>query len=220
MPRPPVDAKLDKFVDKLGKFPDQDIADLAEVSRTAVVNFRKRKGIEPYAGYKFLPGGGQAPVPPAPLAARPILPIVPRVAAPVVAPTTEPTQQRAFAGRPSKLGEYADQLGKVPDAEIAAQAGTSVENVRAYRARRGIEASTRAAAALPEAAREAALPAPAPAVGTQIAFAVTADVGNDARSYVVVAADIVSAARAAVELVAARHANGSVKGVVRVAEVL
>lgn len=42
--------------------------------------------------------------------------------------------------RPSKLDQYAPDLGRVPDREIAERAGVTPENVRTYRIRRGIPA--------------------------------------------------------------------------------
>lgn len=51
--------------------------------------------------------------------------------------------KRAPSRRKSRLDPFFDQLGQVPDAEIAAQAGVTAENVRAYRSRHGIKAEYR-----------------------------------------------------------------------------
>ena len=48
--------------------------------------------------------------------------------------------------RKSKLDPYLEKLGVVPDVEVAAMAGVTVDNVRAYRRRRGIQAGWRGAA--------------------------------------------------------------------------
>lgn len=47
---------LDTLRDRLGKVPDRQIAELAGVSRTLVVNYRKRLGIAPYQGHKPVAG--------------------------------------------------------------------------------------------------------------------------------------------------------------------
>ena len=62
-----VDTTLEPFRNELGKVPDQQIADRAGVSRAAVVNVRKRLGIEAYEGYKFVSGGGRATAPEVPV---------------------------------------------------------------------------------------------------------------------------------------------------------
>ncbi len=173
MPRPPVDQKLAPFKDKLGKIPDHEIAQQAGVSRTAVVSFRKRMGISSYEGYKFQPGA--APTKAAPAKAAPTKTAVVKTAAKaapakVEAPKTVPVKaapaktapvaaakpaapaEKAFHGRKSKLDPYLHLLGKVSDADIAARAGVTTENVRAYRTRRGINASKAAAAVAVQAA--------------------------------------------------------------------
>lgn len=112
--------------------------------------------------------------------------------------------------RKSKLDPFQDLLGKVPDAEVAAMAGVTSENVRAYRRRHSIEAEWRTKGAAPAAAPVAApaaapvaapaveaAPAPAPAVaasGAQ-AFAVIVEGKDDV--FIVLADDFVSAANEA-----------------------
>lgn len=126
---------LAQFRAKLGKVPDQQIAEQAGVSRTLVVNYRKKLGIAAYQGHKTPP------------------------AAP--APVVESSPAKAFRGRRSALDEYMDVLGKLPDADIAKMAGVTAENVRTYRNRRGIAATWQPAPARTEVA--SAAPAPAPA---------------------------------------------------------
>ena len=165
-----VDATLEPYREELGKVADQQIADRAGVSRAAVVNFRKRLGIEAYEGYKFVAGGGRATNPDEPVkrgrgrprkeaSAESAAPKPerrkpgrkPRAAAQVAAPAAAPKSAAAestpeaggFRGRKSALEPYVHLLGKMSDKEISTLANVSTENVRAYRMRRGI-ASARA----------------------------------------------------------------------------
>jgi hypothetical protein len=50
---------------------------------------------------------------------------------------------RTPSRRKSRLDPFFGELGSVPDAEIAARAGVTPENVRAYRSRHGIKAEYR-----------------------------------------------------------------------------
>lgn len=43
---------LEAFRDRLGRVPDREIAEQARVSRTLVVNYRKKLGIAPYQGHR------------------------------------------------------------------------------------------------------------------------------------------------------------------------
>ncbi|MFN7146225.1 MAG: hypothetical protein ACK4YP_20805, partial [Myxococcota bacterium] len=103
---------LSAYRSRLGKVPDQQIADLAKVSRTLVVNYRKKLNIAAYQGHK------------AAAASRPA-----------------DGGTRPFRGRRSALEAYAEMLGKVPDADVARLAGVTAENVRTYRQRRNIPAT-------------------------------------------------------------------------------
>jgi hypothetical protein len=234
--------------------PDQHIADQAGVSRTLVVNYRKKLGIPAYQGHKNPPAA----------------------AAPAAA------EARPFRGRRSALDPYLPMLGKVPDSEIARLARVTAENVRTYRQRRHIAAiwheegavpaapaapiqpevaakpaaeSTKrpsapapkerpapAASAPPPPAAKAtatsALTAPAvsesaalapasvtgasvgPASADTTAFLVVVDTDQGPRSYALLAADIASAATVAQARVAARHPEGTIRTLQRVAEVL
>jgi hypothetical protein len=75
--------------------------------------------------------------------------------------TAGPKTTRKASRRRSRLDPFFDELGQVPDAEIAAKAGVTPENVRAFRSRHGILAEYRrtrrktkkeVVAAVPEAA--------------------------------------------------------------------
>ena len=118
----------------------------------------------------------------------------------VRAPAVRSATPAAPRKRKSKLDPYQDLLGKVPDAEVAAMAGVSSENVRAYRKRHSIDAEWRkpgAKAATPKAATPRAVqrkPA-APKVAGQQAFAVIVEGKDDV--FIVLASDFVSAANEA-----------------------
>lgn len=212
----------------LGKVPDQKIADQAGVSRTLVVNYRKKLGIPAYQGHK-----GQVAAPPA---------------------KAGPAEERTFRGRRSALDPYRHQLGTVPDSEIARLAGVTAENVRTYRQRRLISpawqvADTAAPAPAPavgarpapkapvatKAARApapviaappaaAAKPAPTAAEGSLgsqgTAFLVLVDTEQGPRSYALLAQDIAEAAAHAAARVPVRHPDGTIRAIQRVAELL
>jgi hypothetical protein len=136
------------------------------------------------------------------------------------APNARPTpESKVPRRRRSKLDPYADLLGTVPDGEVAAMAGVTSENVRAYRRRHSIPTQwreLRRAGGRPAAAPVAAAPAPAAAApvaapaapvaaasapvvakvaGTVQAYAI-AVAGSDVE-YFIVAANIAAAATAA-----------------------
>jgi hypothetical protein len=136
--RKPRRSKVDPFIDQLGDVPDTEIAKLAGVTPENVRAYRKRRGIP--AKWR---GEGQGEHQPAKAPARSRKP-------------------RGGKRRKTKLEPYLDQLGVLPDTEIAELAGVTVGNVRAYRYRRGIP-SARQAARDEGSAAPAADPAPAPA---------------------------------------------------------
>ncbi|MDP2312834.1 MAG: hypothetical protein Q8P41_08005 [Pseudomonadota bacterium] len=76
------------------------------------MNYRKKLGIPAYQGHKS--------------------------EVTVSKPASEPLTDRPFRGRRSALDPFLNQLGTVPDAEIARLAGVTAENVRTYRQRRQI----------------------------------------------------------------------------------
>lgn len=229
---------LAPYRSRLGKVPDQQIADLANVSRTLVVNYRKKLNIAAYQGHK------------AAAASRPA-----------------EGGTRPFRGRRSALEAYSEMLGKVPDADVARLAGVTAENVRTYRQRRNIPASwqqglegapaeaapppatpaptvaprrtkgkvspashtARAPSPPPAPPREAvveAAPAPRPAKEaaaaepsrTVTAYLVLVETEQGPRSYALVAGDIATAAAEASERVAAKHPGAAIRSIQRVAE--
>ncbi|HCH64551.1 MAG TPA: hypothetical protein DFR83_17225 [Deltaproteobacteria bacterium] len=76
--------------------------------------------------------------------------------------------KRPPSRRKSRLDPFYAQLGKVPDAEIAARAGVTPENVRAYRSRHGIKAEYRERRRMETRSRKqaVAVQAPTPTVET------------------------------------------------------
>lgn len=132
MPDHPEKPSLASYRSRLGTVPDQQIADLVGVSRTLVVNYRKKLGIPAYSGYRT----------------------------PAPQPKPEAETERPFRGRRSALDAHIAILGKMPDAEVAKLAQVTAENVRTYRQRRGIPAQWQRAQEEPQAAAPpAAVPA-------------------------------------------------------------
>lgn len=229
MPARKVEDAIAPFKSQLGKVPDQKIAEEAKVSRSVVVNYRKKLGIPAYEGYKFGIRDKTEPVVSKPKAPKPARS---KPAAAAEAPKAEPAS-RVFRGRKSKLDAYADMLGKVPDSEIARLASVTQENVRTYRMRRGIDSVKPVAGKVEEAPKPAkaeakpvaaapVAPAPAPAAtpkGNSV-FVVQLETSQGARTYAVVAADIGDAARAAMQGVSGRHGKASIKALQFVAELL
>lgn len=132
-------SKVDPFIDQLGEVPDTELAKLAGVTPENVRAYRKRRGIP--ARWR---GEGQGD------------------AKPVRAPTRA---KKAKGGkrRKTKLEPYLDQLGVLPDSEVAELAGVTVGNVRAYRYRHGIPSARQAAKDEDGQPGRPAAPAPAPA---------------------------------------------------------
>ncbi len=152
MPRP---SKLISFADKIGILHDAVVAELAGTTTGNVRIYRKRHGIPA----RFRGEGTPRPNEQA---------ILEEHGAPAIpAPRPKRSRRRRAAAKPgasatprkprkSKLDPYLDQVGVLPDREVAQIAGVTAENVRAYRNRRGIPAGWRKQAA--------AAPAPAPVV--------------------------------------------------------
>jgi hypothetical protein len=118
--------------------------------------------------------------------------------------------------RISKLDPYLELLGKVPDAQVAAKAGVTLENVRAYRLRHSIPATWRKegepSAAAPKRGRgrppgptrrESARPRNN--AGGQQGYSIHVLVGTTTHEYLVIAADISSAADQAQATIRRRH---------------
>ncbi len=182
MARSPVADRLAPHVARLGKVPDQLIADLAGVSRATVVNFRNRGGVLPYE--RFPAGGSGSPA--------------------VRRPAPGGAEGAPFKGRQSKLDAFLPLLGVQPDADIAALAGVTAENVRAYRTRRNLPPAPRAGTG-PEAR-----------AGRTVFSVVVGHAGGE-RTYAVVAHDIAEAATRAVAHVGRR---GAVRAVAHLADLL
>lgn len=233
MPARKVEDSIAPYRADLGKVPDSIIATRAQVSRSVVVNYRKKLGIPAYEGYKFVSredkAGGKPAPKPGPIEAapkrKPGRPPKVKPAEANAAPSSE--KARSFRGRKSKVAAYADMLGKVPDSEIAKLAGVTQENVRTYRMRRSIDA-TRAAAAehtaatAPVASEGSARPAPTrtTTASSGLVFSVQIETEKGVRTYAVVAGDIAEAAKSALGRAAAKHGKATIKSLQYVAELL
>lgn len=239
MPARKVEDAIAPYRADLGKVADSAIATKAGVSRSVVVNYRKKLGIPAYEGYKFGAREDKVASPVAPKGAKTSAPadVTPRrkpgrppkpkaTAAAAVA-----TDSKVFRGRKSKLDAFADMLGKVPDSEIARMADVTQENVRTYRMRRGIEAPrapgaeavTKPAPAVAEVTETAPKAAPAPKASTPSAglvFSVQIETEKGVRTYAVVAKDIAEAAKTALGRAAAKHGKATIKSLQYVAELL
>lgn len=149
---------LDAYRARMGVEADGIIAAEAGVDRRAVVKYRQERGIPAYTGFRFKKGAPPAPTAPRGRRARPAAP------PPVVAEA----EAARPGGRRSPIDAHVDKLGVLPDAEVAAIAGTSPAAVLQYRRRRGIAPAParprrRAAAAVVPAPAVASAPAaPAP----------------------------------------------------------
>lgn len=102
-----------------------------------------------------------------------------------------PAQWREGDGPPTRveraLAAVEDELGRAPDAEIAARVGVSRSAVTQYRARHNIPAGR----------RDAPIPAPTPATPERLGFAVTVRGPAGEETVTVLAPDAASAALAA-----------------------
>ena len=129
-----VDTTLEPFRNELGKVPDQQIADRAGVSRAAVVNVRKRLGIEAYEGYKFVSGGGRATAPEVPVKRGRGRPRKVVVEGSVPAPKPE----RRKPGRKSRAEKeaIAAALALVPAVDAAAVANVTASDAAGFRGRK------------------------------------------------------------------------------------
>jgi hypothetical protein len=199
-------SKLDAFADVVGVEPDARVAARANVSTETVRSFRVRRGI------------------PALWRGEEVGPEASRIVRPA-ARRTKKRGKRAFQGRRSRLDSYLDLLGTVPDAEVAAMAGVTAQNVRSYRMRRGIEAAWRGVAkpqpvALPSARPAALAPAAKPLEVTRWAYRVTARVGADNREFVVFGESLSDAAIQAEGRLAERIPRARVLEIATLAEAL
>ena len=179
-------SKIDPFADRVGTLPDREIAELAGVTVENVRTWRKRRGI---------PSPGRS--------------------AAAEKPTRARKGKKKSRRRKSKLDPFHAELGKTPDTEVAKKAGTTVENVRAYRKRHNIEAEWQKSSDAPAAApAPSAAPAAAPSASRPVsrpsrrktsstarawAYRVTADVDGESKEYVTFGTDMAEAARDAVD---------------------
>ena len=116
MPRPPKPtAHLDTVRHLMGTMPDHEVAEKCDSTPSIVGRYRRKHGIPAYEGYKF--GKGQKPPSKS---------------------VDQPAKSKTPRRRRSKIDAYRDEVGKIPDADIAEKAGVSVEGVRMYRRRHGI----------------------------------------------------------------------------------
>ena len=163
-------SKLDAHRDVIGKLTDREVAALAGVSRDVVRDYRKRHNIpsehaaQVAATAEVATGAPTDTAPPSTVADA--------------AQRTRPAKATAKQRRPrvSKLDPFVHLIGKLSDRDVAALAGVTYENVRAYRARRGIArrwvpaggARKARGAAAPSAGNEAK-PTPLAAPAAQVA---------------------------------------------------
>ncbi len=285
--------KLEAVKHLMGNLPDHKVAEEAGVTASAVGRFRRKHGISAYEGYKFGVRGdeegegaeaaasGDAPEVPAEVEApaeaetssgkgrrgrgpdkklrksklSPFYDELGKVADREIAEKAQVSveavrmyrrrhgieledsaraaRRGAKSGRPrrrtSKLDPYRDQLGRIPDREVAELAGVTAENVRSYRRRHSIAAEWRTAEKAPVAqvavveapvvTTEVALPAPVAvavvvsAAGESQGFAVTVQDNGATSEYFIVDTNITAAVARAVDLVGVRHPDGQVTGV-------
>jgi hypothetical protein len=127
--------------------------------------------------------------------------------------------------RISKLDPYRELLGKLPDREVADKAGVTAENVRAYRRRHNIAATWQEAGegAGPQVRRGPGRPRgstaarragrPSRTAAGQQGYSVHVLVGSTTQEYMVIAADISSAAGQAQATIRRRHPNGAITAI-------
>ena len=205
-------SKLDEFRSVIGKIPDKEVAARAGMSVEGVRLYRKRNNIELEPGARLKRGrrpksAGGTP------------------AAPRKAATQKRASRASQAGprrRISKLDPYRDMLGNVPDREVADKAGVTAENVRAYRRRHSIPATWREdgeqTSPLPKRGRgrpPGVARATRPGrVGTgQQGYSIHVVVGTTTHEYMIIAADISSAAESAQATIRSRHPNGEITAI-------
>ena len=196
-------SKIDPFAAEVGTVSDKEIAAKAGVSTENVRTWRKRRGIP--ASWRN--GDGTA-----------------LGVAREASVSKKASRGKKPRRRKSRLDPYHKDLGLLPDKQVAELAGVSPENVRAYRKRHGIKAQWQSAVTHP-AVQAVATPSKSPKTALapatkptglhdtrrSWAFRVTADVGGEEKEYVTLGADVVEAARVALERLAAAHADAFVR---------
>jgi hypothetical protein len=208
-------SKLDEFRSVIGKIPDKEVAARAGMSVEGVRLYRKRNNIELEPSARLKRGRR------------------PKSASASGATQATPKQKRVRVGgaarggprrRISKLDPYRDMLGKFPDREVADKAGVTAENVRAYRRRHSIPATWReedeGTPRQPKRGRGRP-PGIAPRHATrpgrmgagQQGYSIHVVVGTTTHEYMIIAADISSAAESAQATIRARHPNGEITAI-------
>lgn len=202
-------SKVEPFAAIVGTVSDKEVARRAGVSSENVRTWRKRRGIA--ASWKE---GGADPV------AASAAPVAALPEAAVRVPKKGKSRKKPRRRR-SKIDPFRKELGQVPDRTIAERSGTSIENVRAYRRRHGIEAewqrSSGIAVSTPAPAPASVQPGRAPAPkrartsASNWAYRVTAEVGGAEKEYVTFGADIAEAAQVAKDRLALNHKDAFVQ---------
>lgn len=126
-------SKLDAFLDVIGQLSDAEVAARAGVTAEAVRIYRRRHGLasrRDNARAEATESKAAVSTPPARREAS---------RAEEKADSAAKTAQR----RLSKLDDYMDLVGTLPDREVATMAGVTPENVRAFRRRHNIPARWR-----------------------------------------------------------------------------
>jgi hypothetical protein len=223
----PRKSKLDDHLDIVGKLSDREVAAIAGVTTENVRMYRVRRNIA--AAWKG-EGGGATPAPPAPKATK------------AKAAATSPDKRRGRKGkkirRPSRLDPWKELIGQVPDRDVAQKAGTTAENVRMYRVRRGIAAAWKSgeAGAVPAASASAPRRGRPPgsgrgarggrakaaeAISRRWGWKVVAESGaGDAREWLVLAGTVEEAAKLAAERLRGQQPGATLRSIARVGEAL
>ncbi len=196
-------ARLEAFVDEMGKVPDDEIAAKAGVSRGVVGAFRRMRGIPAYTGYLFQKGHE---------------PLTGAKAKPDSRPRPEPKARESAPARRGRIDAFAHLVGAETDGEVAEKAGVSRSAVAAWRKRHGVPAAVPRGYHRPEDAPSQpaspptaapsprpAAPAPAQAVqGVAQAWELRATSAGQQHRFFVIGAGLVDACSRAEAFIAAR----------------
>ncbi|MEL6343861.1 MAG: hypothetical protein AAFV53_12060 [Myxococcota bacterium] len=206
-------SKIDAFRDEVGKIPDAIIAEKAGVSVEGVRMYRRRHDIalEPSARRRR---GSRKRTEDTEVAAP--------VAAEVIAtPAADaPAEKRTKRPRRSKIDPFRDEVGQVPDSEIAVMAEVTPEAVRMYRRKHNIPATWRDTGADSADVSEDTA-SPAPVVESQPApvrmtnadlqgYAVSIIHKGKTQEHIVLAGNIAEAAGRAVAAISAGQTTGEI----------
>ena len=199
-------SKLDGYRRFLGKRSDQQVADWAGLTLSAVRQYRYKHDI------KLDKEAIEA------------------AAVEAAAVKQQPKPKKRKKRRKSKLDRFRKVLGTIPDQEVAAQAGVKLSTVRKYRYSKGIKLALRGTEGLPDAPQPVeASPKPSAtekAVGaaqsapTRWAYTIAVKVGDQETSYTVIAADVAEAGRVALDALRVRSPDAVVQAVTLGSEVL